>query len=251
MDTALNTHVRTHDRRGAAATVKCSMKLHGAFHEFLKALEYADELQTTSWDFAVELLTLRRLRVTNNDLRWLVSKGFIEHAIETTLIDDSKRRFKPSWGLKFRKQSCFVLTAEGAAFGRSIWRCEHNGTDANEPAGGELLSMSPSIRERKSLTPTWDRERQELRVGSAVVKRFRVPAISQETVLAAFEEESWPPRIDDPLPQRQDQAPKRRLQETIKSLNRNQKIPLIRFLGDGSAQGVLWKYCEEIGKPAD
>jgi hypothetical protein len=84
-----------------------------------------------------------------------------------------------------------------------------------------------------------------LRVGAVVVKRFRVPAASQEAILAAFEEESWPPRIDDPLPPRNDLSPKRRLQETIKSLNRNQSHPLIRFSGDGNAQGVLWELVGE------
>jgi hypothetical protein len=98
-----------------------------------------------------------------------------------------------------------------------------------------LQSLPPTIVNRNGVVPTWDRQRQELRVGLIIVKRFRVPAISQETILAAFEEESWPPHIDAPLPQRHDQSPKPRLQETIKSLNRNQKCPLVRFLGDGSA----------------
>jgi hypothetical protein len=33
------------------------------------------------------------------------------------------------------------------------------------------------------------------------------------------------------------------LQETIKSLNRNQKQLLIRFIGDGSGTGVRWEFC--------
>ena len=90
--------------------------------------------------------------------------------------------------------------------------------------------------------PKWDRDRQELRVGSIVVKQFKVPAANQEVILSAFEEESWPPRIDDPLPPHGEQTPKRRLQETIKSLNRNQKRALVRFLGDGSGQGVRWEF---------
>jgi hypothetical protein len=33
-----------------------------------------------------------------------------------------------------------------------------------------------------------------------VVKEFKLPAPNQETILTAFQEEGWPPRIDDPLP---------------------------------------------------
>jgi hypothetical protein len=63
----------------------------------------------------------------------------------------------------------------------------------------------------------------------------------QEAILMAFEEENWPPRIDDPLPVHPDMLPKRRLHDTIKSLNRNQKRPLIRFMGDGTGEGVRWE----------
>ena len=56
--------------------------------------------------------------------------------------------------------------------------------------------------------PTWDRDRQELRWGDEVVKQFKVPSPNQETILAAFEEEHWPSRIDDPLSPRLDQDPK-------------------------------------------
>jgi hypothetical protein len=88
--------------------------------------------------------------------------------------------------------------------------------------------------------PKWDRDRQELRLGDVVVKQFKVPAVNQERILAAFEEEGWPVRIDDPLPPATDQDPKARLHDTIVSLNRNQKHPLIRFYGDGTGQGVRW-----------
>ncbi len=78
-------------------------------------------------------------------------------------------------------------------------------------------------------------------MGAAVVKQYKVPAPNQERVLAAFEEEGWPVHIDDPLPPSNDQDPKRRLHDTINSLNRNQKRSLLRFIGDGSGQGLRWE----------
>src|SRR5437867_1146615 len=74
-----------------------------------------------------------------------------------------------------------------------------------------------------------------------LVKVFKLPSPMQEAILMAFEEEHWPPRIDDPLPMHPVLLPKRRLHDTIKSLNRNQKSCLIRFMGDGTGEGIRWE----------
>jgi hypothetical protein len=60
-------------------------------------------------------------------------------------------------------------------------------------------------------------------------------------VLAAFAEEGWPPRIDDPLPPCGEPTPKNRLRFTIRRLNAYQQQPLIRFFADGTGQGVRWE----------
>lgn len=224
-----------------AFEIRSSVRLHATFHEFLRAFEYAQDLHANLWDFAVELSCLRRLNATNSDLRWLVAAGLVDHAIETTSPGDAVRCFKRLPRLLFTKRTCFVLTPKGAATSRTIWGSEDDIVERRPVpllSDPPLLSIAPPT---KFVTPKWDRDRQELRVGAKIVKRFRVPAASQEAILAAFEEEAWPPRIDDPLPPRNEQSPKRRLQETIKSLNRNQRQPLIRFSGDGNAQGVLWE----------
>ena len=78
-----------------------------------------------------------------------------------------------------------------------------------------------------------------------------VTVSNQEAILAAFEEESWPPRIDDPLSPVGNQDPKRRLHDTINSLNRHQKLSVIRFLGDGSGQGVRWEFTETLAAEND
>ncbi|MEX0677384.1 MAG: hypothetical protein WD063_09930 [Pirellulales bacterium] len=225
--------------------ISCSTRLHLALDEFLKAWDYANDLNTNVWDFAIELSYLRRLQLSNSDLRWLVGRGLLGHGIETTSPGDAERSFKRPARLILCKKTRFVLTPKGAEVSRQICgRGRQPAIDLHVPVVCEppLRAVVPPST---LLVPKWDRDRQELRVGSVVVKRFRVPAASQEAILAAFEEECWPPRIDDPLPPRKDQSPKRRLQETIKSLNRNQKHPLLRFLGDGSAQGVLWEFCGE------
>ncbi len=69
---------------------------------------------------------------------------------------------------------------------------------------------------------------------------------NQETVLAAFEEEGWPRRIDDPLPPRGALVPKYRLHFTIQCLNQGQLSQLIRFFGDGTGEGVCWELREAV-----
>jgi hypothetical protein len=95
--------------------------------------------------------------------------------------------------------------------------------------------------EETSCRPRWDHQRRQLRLGPEIVKEFKLPSPNQETVLMAFEEEGWPPRIDDPLPPQPQLDPRRRLHDTIKALNRKQRQGLIRFRGDGSGEGIRWE----------
>ncbi len=99
--------------------------------------------------------------------------------------------------------------------------------------------------------PRWDGDLQELRVSGVIVKQFKVPAPNQEMILSAFQEENWPVRIDDPLPPAHDQDSKRRLHDTIVSLNRNHKSRFIRFMGDGTGEGVRWTLVTDDAEPRD
>ena len=124
---------------------------------------------------------------------------------------------------------------------------EHNGevrvrfADAGlQPIRSKVVKDVRRIRQSAPF-PKWDRDRRELRLGGELVKVFKLPSPMQEAILMAFEEEHWPPRIDDPLPVHPELIPKRRLHDTIKSLNRNQKRSLIRFMGDGTGEGIRWE----------
>ena len=93
--------------------------------------------------------------------------------------------------------------------------------------------------------PHWNPATRVLRVGGRVVKQFRVPSSTQETILEAFQEEGWPPCLDDPLPPVPDGSPKDRLRDTIRHLNSNQKNRLIRFRGDGTGRGIRWELIDD------
>ena len=97
-------------------------------------------------------------------------------------------------------------------------------------------------RDRKRVaTVRWDGSRRDLWLGDLLVKQFRSPAAAQECILATFQEDGWPPRIDDPLPcGKSVQLPQDRLRDVVRSLNRNQRQGRIRFSCDGTGQGILW-----------
>ncbi len=87
--------------------------------------------------------------------------------------------------------------------------------------------------------PVWDNNLLELRVGNVIVKKFKWPAAVQFAVLEKFEELGWPNRISNPLPEKPNCCPKRRLHDAIKCLNQRMENDLIRFRGDGTGNGVL------------
>lgn len=206
-----------------------------AMAELLKGYEYARDTGRDIWDFAVEARLLGRLGLNSSDFRWLTCKGYVRHAREVTEPGSKRRCFIPNGTLTFQKRTCFVLTADGVEFCHRLLS-GRQATSLPALPGEE----SPSGAVRPAL-PSWDAALHELRLGVRLVKRFKWPAMNQETLLAAFQEEGWPIRIDDPLPPKAEQDPKRRLHDTIKSLNRNQQDRLIRFKGDGTGEGARWE----------
>jgi hypothetical protein len=223
----------------------------------IRAAEFAKSLERPEWDFAVEIHDLISHGLTRADLRWLVCQGFIVHAAELPTDAEGARRFQRNGELTFEQSTCFVITIAGtdAGFANSL------GSDANNHAapGNErgaancdrgilpnslampVQSSNHTLQNMmKCPKPFWDDELKRLWLGNALVKEYHRPATNQRSILAAFQEENWPPRIDDPLPPFRAIDPKDRLHDTISALNRKQKRALIRFSGDGSGRGVRW-----------
>ena len=226
-------HLVLHE--GSNSGFEIPKRLREALCLLWEAHQFARDCDIDEWQFAIEMSVLRQLRLTRNDLRWLLSKGLAEAALEITVHGESERVFRHDVAFSFSRRTCVILTERGRATAKRSVR-------GNEFSDGSCDEVRIRSMER---TPSWDSDRQTLRVGDSVIKQFKVPAGNQEAVLAAFHEEQWPPRIDDPLPPRGDQNPKRRLHDTINSLNRNQKARVIRFLGDGSGEGVRWEFLSD------
>ena len=208
----------------------------------LWAHNYAVDLAQDAWDFAVEFACLRNLGITNNDLRWMVGKGWVEYAEETTPPDQDRRTFQCGGVLTFAAGSCFILTSSGVSVAQQV--CEEV-LAGRSPAGRNVLGRDGVLGGGEDVNsevmPKWDAERHQLFLGSTLVKEFKLPSPNQGTILMAFEEERWPARIDDPLPPSPNVDSKARLRYTIKSLNKNQKKKVIRFMGDGTGEGIRWE----------
>ncbi|MBC8872913.1 MAG: hypothetical protein H8E44_26050 [Planctomycetes bacterium] len=223
---------------------RIAAKFRPALALLLEASEYADQTSGEPWEFAVEIQQLCELGLSHNDLRWLVRMQFVEHAQEVTVPGDDGREFRATGDLTFTERTCFVLTSNGVAAARQ--GCDVR-SDHGTPCPFMLRVPDPPDVAAEPSLPKWDAEKRVLCFDGRIVKRFKWHAMNQETVLAAFEEDGWPVRIDDPLPPQPEQDSKRRLSDTIKCLNRKQQNPLIHFRGDGTGEGVIWELVEQDG----
>jgi hypothetical protein len=205
-----------------------------------EALQYAAQAGCDPWDFAVEIGDLWRAGLASGDLRWTASQGWVACADELTRPQDTARSFRPSKNLRFTARAAFVITESGLRWLKS------EVDDDLATVAFSVFRRPPDVDRtaRAAPRPHWDAQLRRLLLDAHVVKRFRLPAPNQEIILAAFEEEGWPERIDDPLPPCGDQEPKCRLHDTIKCLNRHQVAHLLQFMGDGTGQGVLWEPVE-------
>lgn len=87
--------------------------------------------------------------------------------------------------------------------------------------------------------PHWNKDRRELSYQGQVVKVFRGPAECQVAILATFEDDGWPGKIDDPIPPKRRMDSGQRLRSAIRALNRAQTT--IRFSANGTGAALIWR----------
>lgn len=196
------------------------------------------DVECDVWQFAIEIRKFYALGVTDSVLRWLVMKGYVGQALETTRPIDPTRKFKLARNLAFTEKTCFVITEAGLSF-------LENKCDGHNTFHFPKVAAAAKVEN----IPRWDSETRTLFVGQTVVKQYRVPSPNQEAILAAFQEEGWPKYISDPLSPVAQQHPKQRLRDTIRWLNTNQKNTLIRFRGDGTGERICWELIDKGALP--
>jgi len=204
----------------------CGVVLAGGWAAALgvlkEARERAEQVGRDPWEFAVEIGELVNSGIDHSGLRWLISRGLVAHAEEVFDPAAPARSFRPLANLCLPDRASFVLTVDGLLL-------------------AERLGLTPTSGGAAPGAPRWDGERRELYWGEVVLKRFRARAENQELILAAFEEDGWPGRVDDPLPPTYARDASSRLRDAIRRLNEGHTRPLLRFSGDGTGTGVCWR----------
>jgi hypothetical protein len=210
----------------------------------------AQDTGANVWDLSLPTSRLSETGMTSSDLHWMVVKGFAEHGEETTGYGDAHRSFRRGNGYFLSARSRLVLTPSGAALAEDVFgetgRSPRITISALAAVADKTFTLASARRaayerDTPALKPRWDAIRRELSFAGLIVKRFRVPARNQETILGVFQEEGWAPHIHDPLPVTHDIDAPTRLHDAINRLNRRQINPLVRFHGDGKGTGVFWE----------
>lgn len=225
----------------------CRGAITKALASLLHAADFARLSDRPLWDFATELSELQNLSLNGSVIRWLVLEGLAEMAIEEPLKSSDSavaespsrsRTFRPAQTMTETNGLCFVLTENGVRLARELANALPKFSDDRMSSQLPGEDLSPQFVSK----PTWIAALRELRAGQTLLKKFRSQAPTQEVVLAAFEEEGWPRRIDDPIAPRPFVECKHRLRSTIQSLNRSHEEPLLRFRADGSGEGIVWEW---------
>ncbi len=175
---------------------------------------------------------LLQLSCSANALRWLVARGFAEHAVLTSRGKPSRRRTNPP-AHDFPAGTCFILTEEGASLAREL---------AEEAAGPRLAV--PDV-------PVWYPLGGELRFRGRLVKRYQNTAENQRGVLDEFQKQGWPTWIADPLPHDPEVNGKQRLRLTVHHLNDNLQVQLLHFFVADSGGAIGWKPVGEVSALAE
>ncbi len=212
----------------------------------------AQDTGVNVWEFALRTGRLYEAGITARDLRWVVANGFAEHGEETSDYHQPHRSFRRRNSYFFANHTCFILTPSGAALAEHVFqdtgRCPQATSvalaavaETTARANATPAAYETSTATKCALKPRWDTIRRELSLAGKIVKRFRVPARNQETILSVFEEEGWAEHIHDPLPVTHEIDAPTRLHDAINRLNRCQVNALLRFHGDGKGTGVFWE----------
>src|SRR4051794_21490245 len=102
-----------------------------AIYRLMNACEYARHAGRSTWEFAVKITELLREGISENELRLLVCRGYVEHAKEVTTRSCSERAFNKDVSLRFSKRTAFILSETGIAFCRESleaqWRSDECG----------------------------------------------------------------------------------------------------------------------------
>jgi hypothetical protein len=96
-----------------SAGLHMAKPIQAAIVQLAEAYDYARDMQCDLWDFAIEIKALRAIGLSLDDLRWMVTSGYVKHGKEITKRSDQVRKFDLTLNSNFTDKTCFVLTDAG------------------------------------------------------------------------------------------------------------------------------------------
>ena len=152
-------------------------RLEAGLSACFEAFTYAEDLDRDFWDFAVEYSTLRELSLSRSDLRWLVGKGLLECAIETSLPGDAERSFQRTSRPLFSKNTCFALTTCGVELSRRLYgrRASRERFHARPPEADVSHALSCGVNLPVPVRRPWC----PARASQVLVRRSRCPTMKR------------------------------------------------------------------------
>lgn len=187
-------------------------------------------------DWRIEFLTHER-RVQNVHLGWKIYQDFLTEE-ERIAVGKFEEVFPAGGTVGIWMQAKRVSRWRAII---EVARCLGLPEAEYERLLNRLGEQRPAIS-RGRRTPVWVKESSTLLLDGVVIKQIRRPnqARNQILILDAFQEESWPDRIDDPLPRPATGVDSRQLGEAVRRLK--QGLQRITFRRDGSGEGVCWEF---------
>ncbi len=226
------------DRRGelAVAIAKLREPIQKLLPVWVKELE-AKKDETTDWQGAFDLDDGFVLKPNRKPMS-LAGKAALLAAMHDVVFEGEGVKLMGLWhGLSVGELKARGLKELRAATAFQAMMKRTRRADWREFAVLECLLVDLTD---DGAVPVWNSAIGELSLSGVLVKKYRHPAKNQRLILNAFQEEGWPRKVDDPLPGVHDADPKRRLSDTVRSLNDNRKNDALHFECDGTGEGVIW-----------
>jgi len=122
--------------------------LKKGFSILLESYDLAKDSDSRVWGFAVDISHLREAGLRDSHFRWMVTKGYVEHAEEITSPGRDGRAFRRTGVGSFSNSTCFVLTEVGCEFAK------HMQKDIESPLSAE--PQPDAADETTGAGPTFD-----------------------------------------------------------------------------------------------
>ena len=240
-----------------------------------QALDDAEGAGQDKWQFAIRKAALLAADATVNDLRWLLSWRWIEHASEVSRPGAAARIFEKLPALALPNDACFVLTHLGRVF------IEDNGPGPDDHRHLQQRLMPSALDDRRSpardyraaaqpkpssprrhgsrvaphlavgraatqrlpatrLVPEWRIEEGELYFRDELaLRRGRKAAKLVELLLTSFQAANWKSAIPNPFIDGASD-PAQQIVEAVRRLNDSLLVNTLRFHAHYGGGIVSW-----------